>query len=68
MKVWLYARLSCDEDSEQNSLTNQQNILLIGKRKISILLSESLLMIMSAACTLTEMVLSRSLQRSKTKN
>lgn len=27
MKVWLYARLSRDEDSELNSLTNQQNIL-----------------------------------------
>ena len=27
MRVWLYARLSRDEDSELNSLTNQQNIL-----------------------------------------
>lgn len=27
MRVWLYSRLSRDEDSELNSLTNQQNIL-----------------------------------------
>ena len=27
MRVWLYARLSRDEDSEMNSLINQQNIL-----------------------------------------
>ena len=28
MRVWLYSRLSRDEDSELNSLTNQQKILL----------------------------------------
>lgn len=27
MRIWLYARLSRDEDAELNSLTNQQNIL-----------------------------------------
>ena len=27
MRVWLYARLSRDEDDELNSLTNQQNII-----------------------------------------
>ena len=27
MRVWLYSRLSRDEDSELNSLTNQQKIL-----------------------------------------
>ena len=28
MKVWLYARLSRDEDSEMNSLNNQRKILI----------------------------------------
>ena len=28
MRVWLYSRLSRDEDAELNSLTNQQKILL----------------------------------------
>ena len=28
MKVWLYYRLSRDEDAELNSLTNQKNILV----------------------------------------
>jgi DNA invertase Pin-like site-specific DNA recombinase len=28
MKVWLYYRLSRDEDAELNSLTNQRNILI----------------------------------------
>lgn len=28
MKVWLYYRLSRDEDAELNSLTNQRNILV----------------------------------------
>ena len=28
MKVWLYYRLSRDEDAELNSLTNQKNILI----------------------------------------
>ena len=27
LRVWLYSRLSRDEDAELNSLTNQQNIL-----------------------------------------
>lgn len=28
MRVWLYYRLSRDEDAEMNSLTNQRNILV----------------------------------------
>ena len=28
MRVWLYYRLSRDDDAEQNSLTNQRNILV----------------------------------------
>ena len=60
MKVWLYYRLSRDEDDELNSLTNQRKSFMNTPSQTGMRSSENPSMTMSAACISTARALTKS--------